>query len=72
MLEGQQKRFIVLYPDRKFFHIIVVIVYTVGVVVDKSFLFFASTVVFAVQVRNLFITCSENLFRTFYFSSGLY
>ena len=35
--------------DRKFFHIVVVVVFTVGVVVDRHFMLFASTVVFAIQ-----------------------
>jgi hypothetical protein len=39
--------------DRKFFHVAIVVVFVVGVVVDKDFLFFASTVVFALMVSSV-------------------
>jgi hypothetical protein len=36
--------------ERKFFHGLVVIVFTTGVLIDRNFIFFASTIVLAIQV----------------------
>ena len=47
--------------DRKFFHVVAVIVFTAGVVVDRHFMLFASTVVFAIQV--LLLTANSDIVR---------